>query len=108
MKPRRGFIALISAIVISTILLGLAITAGSSTFSTRFDALNGEYKRVSLGLAESCIHAALLNIGQNFSYVVAPGTPGYSASRHGVVIPIGTAYGTTTDCVILSPHDNAG
>lgn len=73
MKHERGFIALISAVIISTILLGLATAAGMSTFSTRFNALNSEYKRVSLGLAESCIHAALLKIAENYNYVVPLG-----------------------------------
>lgn len=70
---KSGFIALISAIVISTVLLGLALTAGASGVFSRFDALNAEYKRVSLALAESCSNAALLKVAQNYNYVPAVG-----------------------------------
>ena len=60
----RGYIALISAIIISVVLLGLATAIGQSTFFSRFNALNREYKRISLGLAESCVHAALSKISK--------------------------------------------
>ncbi len=65
--PQRGFIALISAVIISAILLTLATGASSSAFFSRFSALNSEYKRVSLGLAESCVNSALLQIAQNYN-----------------------------------------
>ena len=46
----------------SAILMSLMYTVGASGFYARFDALNGEFKRVSLGLAESCTNVALLAI----------------------------------------------
>jgi hypothetical protein len=67
-NPRRGFIALISTILISAILIGVALTTSGSGISSRFDVLNSEYKRISLGLAESCANVALLKIDQNYNY----------------------------------------
>ena len=79
-KNERGFIALISAVIISAIMIGLAATLGMSALYARFDVLTSEYKRISLGLAESCVHEALLKIAQDFSY-----DPGVS----GKIIPVG-------------------
>lgn len=56
----RGFVALMSVIIISAILLVLVFTLGTSAFFNRFDALDVESKRVSQGLAEACVNAALL------------------------------------------------
>ena len=90
---QRGFIALISSVVISTILLGLALTAGASGALSRIDALNSEYKRVSLALAESCANTALLKIAQNYNY-----TPGA-----GETVSIGTdGQGRPETCTILA------
>ena len=71
MRHQRGFIALTSAILISTVLLSAAATIGYSSLFARLDSLNAEYKRVSLGFAESCILVALLRVGQNYLYVPA-------------------------------------
>jgi hypothetical protein len=60
----RGFIALISVIIIAAILLVLIFTLEISTFFQRFDALDAENKRVSLGLAEACVSAATLKFAQ--------------------------------------------
>ncbi len=57
-----------STILIATILIGLAVTVGESGISARLAALDGEYKRVSLALAESCANLALLNITQDYNY----------------------------------------
>lgn len=88
----RGFIALMSSVIISTVLLGLALTAGASGAFSRFDALNAEYKRVSLALAESCANSALLKIAQNYNYAPA-----------GEVVTIGVdGQGRTETCTIKS------
>lgn len=66
-----GFVALMSVIIISAILLALVFTLGVSSFFNRFDALDVENKRASLGLAEACVSAAMLRVAQNGSYVPA-------------------------------------
>jgi hypothetical protein len=68
---KRGFIALLSVIIISLLLLGLVATANTAGFFSRFSELDGEYKLGSYSLAEACVNVALLNLAQNYSY--APG-----------------------------------
>ena len=64
MENQRGFVALISIIIISAMLLVLVVTLETASFFQRFDALDAENKRVSLGLAEACVSAAQLLIAQ--------------------------------------------
>jgi hypothetical protein len=95
MTMHKGFTALISAIIISVILLGLAVALGGSTFFARFNSLNREYKRISLGLAEACVHEALGRIAADFDYVVPPG---------GEVVDLGEeVYGRDATCTIIGP-----
>ncbi len=60
-----GFIALMSTLILTAVLVGVMFTANTSSFYSRYDALGAEFKRVSLGLSESCSNAALLKIAQN-------------------------------------------
>ncbi len=87
-SPQKGFIALISAIIISTILLALATTLGATTFFSRFDVLNSEYKRISLGLAEACVNQTLAKIGNDYDYA------------GNETVSLGTAYGAPLTCTI--------
>ncbi|HYF12850.1 MAG TPA: hypothetical protein VD928_00930 [Candidatus Paceibacterota bacterium] len=66
----RGFIALTSAVLISGVLMSLAASVSSAAFFSRFNALSSEFKRVSLSLAESCAHIALLEIAQDYDWAV--------------------------------------
>ena len=77
-RKNRGYIALISTIVISLILLALTANMSTAGFYVRFNSLDSEYKRVSLGYAESCIHAALLKLAKNNTY--APPSGGETVS----------------------------
>ena len=72
-KNEKGYIALISAIITSLVLLGLSAELSSSSFALRFSSLDSEYKRESLGLAESCANIALLKLAQDPAYVPAVG-----------------------------------
>ena len=54
--------------MISAILLAILFTANISTFFARFDALDTEYKRIAIGLAESCVNQALLKLTQDYNY----------------------------------------
>jgi hypothetical protein len=57
---QRGFVALISVIVISAVLLSFMASVGLASFYARFDALGIENKREATALAESCANTALL------------------------------------------------
>ena len=60
----RGFVALMSILIISAILLTLVYTLNASSFFARLDALGAENKRTSLGLAEACVNSAMLKVAQ--------------------------------------------
>ena len=70
-KP-GGYIALISAIIISLILMGLTFAASSSGYTSRFNVADSGYKRMSLGLAESCVNIVLLHVAEDYRYTLAP------------------------------------
>lgn len=90
-----GFIALMSAIVMSAILLILVTTVSTSSFYARADSLGSENKRISLGLAESCINVALLALATS----TAPST--YSPVNLPVMVGV-DAQGNTMTCTIQS------
>lgn len=69
---KRGFVALMSVIIVSAILLILLFTLGASSFFSRFDALDTESKRESLALAESCAYTAMLKLAQDSTYQPTP------------------------------------
>ncbi len=92
---KGGYIALISAIIISFILISLTFTVSASGYFSRANVSNIEYKRVSLGLAESCANAALLKVAQNFYYV--PPVGGEIISVGSETCTIKTASSTAPD-----------
>jgi hypothetical protein len=69
----QGFVAIISAIMMSLILIGLVMTMSMSGFLSRFTILDYEFKQVSLSLAESCAYRAFQNSAENVSYAPVVG-----------------------------------
>lgn len=68
---QRGYIALISAIVISILLLAITTTLSFSGFYSRFNVLDFESKKISSQLARACINSAILKIISNPNYTGA-------------------------------------
>src|SRR3990167_10788444 len=64
----EGFIALISVIVITMILLGTTATLGMKGFLDRFNILEGEAKEISAGLASACVESARIKIARDPAY----------------------------------------
>lgn len=99
----RGFIALMSVIIISAILLVLMFTLGLSSFFNRFDVLDTENKRVSLGLAEACVNVAMVKIAQDPSYnpsgecVSVSDTCGPGAKKVCKICSVGSTFPKTID-----------
>jgi hypothetical protein len=80
LKNQRGYIALMSAIVISGILIMLTFILSLTTMFARFNILDAEYKKKSLGLAEACADMALLKLAGNIDYVLAAADHSLSVS----------------------------
>lgn len=67
--PQSGFIALISAIIITVLLLTIVSTASLGGFFGRFNILDSEFKDRSRALAEGCVDTALLRLANDPNYV---------------------------------------
>lgn len=77
---QRGFVALISTIIISAILISLAIGAGMGSIFARFDALGLYDKAQARLLARSCVNIALLALATSSDPVH------YSVSNQAVAV----------------------
>ena len=64
----RGFIALISAIIISAILLLVIAAMGTTSFFSRFNALDAELKERSSAAADACADRALAQLAFDPGY----------------------------------------
>ena len=78
-KNKKGFIALISAIIIASMLLSLTITVSTASIFGRLNLLDSESKERSANLAEACVNQAILEISQgiypqNKTIFVGPNT----------------------------------
>lgn len=101
-NQQRGFVALMSIIIMTAVVIALIFTVGVSVFFSRFSVLDGEYKRESLALAEACTNTAMVKIAQDPSY--APAATGECVSVSdtcGVV-------GATRTCKICSVSLSGG
>ena len=67
-KP-KGFIALMSAILISNVLLIVAAAGSLKGFYTRADILDSEIKARSNAAADACADVALLSLVQDPNYL---------------------------------------
>lgn len=65
---QHGFMALISTIIISVILLSMAVSSNLSNFYNQTNTLDSELKEISFNLAESCVNIGLLKLIQNPNY----------------------------------------
>jgi hypothetical protein len=80
-----------SIIIISAVLLMLVVTLNAASFFNRFNVLESENKRISLGLAEACVNSALLKMANS----------DYTAQSDVVVDSSNSAYKCNI-CVITS------
>ena len=70
-KP-KGFIALVSAIIIAAILLLVTVSGGLIGIYSRFNILDSESKERSLALADACIDTLLSQL--SMASAVTPGS----------------------------------
>ncbi|MBI4050590.1 MAG: hypothetical protein HY396_01295 [Candidatus Doudnabacteria bacterium] len=69
-RKESGFIALMSAIIVSVLLIAITFTLSFTGFYSRFNVLDSEYKERSIGLAEACADTALLKKATDPAYTV--------------------------------------
>ena len=61
----KGYIALISTIIISAVLIAIASALSFYGFENRYNALDYEFKEKSKALAEGCVNTAILKLAEN-------------------------------------------
>ena len=66
-NKKNGFVALISAVIISVLLLIITVGVSMTGIMGRFNVLDAESKERSISLAEACADTAILNFSQAFS-----------------------------------------
>ena len=64
-EKQDGFIALISIVLIFSALIILVSLVSISGFYARFNVLDYENKKISMGLAEACGETALVNLAKD-------------------------------------------
>ncbi|OGF62542.1 hypothetical protein A2662_01960 [Candidatus Giovannonibacteria bacterium RIFCSPHIGHO2_01_FULL_45_33] len=67
-RERHGFIALITSIILSVILLVVTIALNQTGFLTRGEVLESEYKNRSIALAEGCADMAIIRLALDPAY----------------------------------------
>ncbi len=64
----RGYIALVSTLIICAILSALVFTLGTAAYFTRMNSLDEENYVTARTLADSCAQVAFLKLGQGATY----------------------------------------
>lgn len=64
----NGYIAIVSAMLISFVFMAIALGLSFSVYFGRFNVLNSEAKEKGLALAEACAELALLKLSLNPLY----------------------------------------
>ena len=86
---QSGYIALISVIIMSALLLTITVALSSANYFSRYNILENEYKQRSSDLAEACVNYARGQLAGNVT--VAANT----------VVPVGT-----DSCKIVSVNND--
>ena len=95
LNPQSGYIALMSAIIISVLLLAITVSLGFSGFFVRLNIVDSESKERSSALAEACADQAILNFTQGSSVAVTDFLVGPDASDKCNIISV-TSNGNQT------------
>lgn len=86
-NKNSGFMALVSMLILSTVLVMLMLANSTSTFFARFDVLGKENKVIAENLAQSCINTALLKLAEDYNY--DPLNDSYYQTSKGVPVNVG-------------------
>jgi hypothetical protein len=69
-NQQSGYIALISVIIMSALLLTITVALSSANYFSRYNILENEYKQHSSDLAEACVNYAKGQLAGNSGYTV--------------------------------------
>ena len=72
--PQRGFIALMTVLILSSVIAVTVVTASAASFFSRFNLVAEQNKAESRNVAEGCVQEALLRIAENSTYQPAANT----------------------------------
>ncbi len=111
----RGFIALISVIVVSFVLIIAVVTLGMRGMTGRFYLLDVERKQISQALAESCVTIGILKIAVDPDYsatnvtaqvgsdtcTIVSVTPNTPVSTQATIVARGVKDGATTNLKVV-------
>ena len=102
-----GYIALISAIIISVILLTVIPAASFRGFTIRFNILDSEFKERSGNLAEACLDFAALKLTEDSGYTGGEAvTVGSDTCEIRSIEDAGTAKRVQTQAVFQKSYTN--
>jgi hypothetical protein len=68
-QKEKGFVALVTAIILTAILLIVTISLNQISFFTRGILLDSEYKERSAAFAEACVDVARLKLANDPTYL---------------------------------------
>ncbi len=117
----RGFIALISVIVVSFVLIIAVVTLGMRGITGRFYLLDVERKQISQALAESCVTIGILKIAVDPDYsasnvtaqvgsdtcTIVSVTPNTPVSTQATIVARGVKDGATTNLKVVVDEASA-
>ncbi len=72
LQTQSGYIALMSAIIISILLLAITVGLGFNGFFGRLNIVDSDSKERSSALAEACVDVAILKLVSDKDYVLTP------------------------------------
>lgn len=81
MNTQRGFVALMTAVIVSAILLVLTVSVSFASFYARADKLGELHRAQALALARSCVNVALRALAA---------APSGSYAPHNLVVNVGS------------------
>jgi len=109
-KAQNGYVALMSVIIISAILVLMATTASFRGFYGRYNVLESEFKERSLAIAEACADTALLYLASNVNYYdLAGGTvsiSGYTCTISQTGVPAAGQKRFKTQAIFQNAYTN--
>jgi len=68
MPQRSGYIALVSALIISAVVFLVVFALGQASFFGRAGVADAVYKEQARALAEACVNVALLGLSEDDNY----------------------------------------